>query len=170
MNKSKHSRVQIKTLLIVGEGLDEEAFLKYLSSKLVTRGAGLKVTIKNAKGKGARHVIDWTIRQAGIAHYDNVAALFDTDTDWTQAVKQQAKKHKILLLKSDPCFEAMLLRMLGITPEVDAKKLKKQFAPFVNNGSTIKENYAEHFSPEQLKAKQQLEPTIELLLNLLLSA
>ena len=169
MNKSKHSRVQIKTLLIVGEGLDEEAFLKYLSSKLVTRGAGLKVTIKNAKGKGAKHVIDWTIRQAGIAHYDNVAALFDTDTDWTQAVKQQAKKHKILLLKSDPCFEAMLLRMLGITPEVDAKKLKKQFAPFVNNGSTIKENYAEHFSPEQLKAKQQLEPTIELLLNLLLS-
>ena len=170
MNKSKHSRVQIKTLLIVGEGLDEEAFLKYLSSKLVTRGAGLKVTIKNAKGKGAKHVIDWTIRQAGIAHYDSVAALFDTDTDWTQAVKQQAKKHKILLLTSDPCFEAMLLRMLGITPEVDAKKLKKQFAPFVNNGSTIKENYAEHFSPEQLKAKQQLEPTIELLLNLLLSA
>jgi len=170
MNKSKHSRVQIKTLLIVGEGFDEEAFLKYLSSNLVTRGAGLKVSIKNAKGKGAKHVIDWTIRQAGIAHYDNVAALFDTDTDWTQAVEKQAKKHKILLLKSDPCFEAMLLRMLGITPEIDAKKLKKQFAPFVNNGSTLKENYAEHFSPEQLKAKQQSEPTIELLLNLLLSA
>ena len=170
MSQLKQSRVQIKTLLLVGEGLDEEAFLKYLSSKLVTRGAGLKVTIKNAKGKGARHVIDWTIRQSGIAHYDNVAALFDTDTDWTISVEQQARKHKILLLKSDPCFEAMLLRMLGITPELDPKKLKKQFAPFVNNGSTLKENYAEHFSPEQLKARQQSEPTIELLLNLLYSA
>ena len=72
------------------------------------------VTIKNAKGKGAKHVIDWTIRQAAIADYDKVAALFDTDTDWTQAVMQQATKYKVLLLKSDPCFEAMMLRLLGM--------------------------------------------------------
>jgi len=83
-------------------------------------------------------VINWIIRQAGIAQYDNVAALFDTDTDWTTAVEQQAKNNKILLLKSDPCFEAMLLRTLDITPELDTKKLKKQFAAFVNNNTKRK--------------------------------
>jgi hypothetical protein len=151
------------------EGFDEEAFLKYLKSELVPRNAGLVVTIKNAKGKGAKHVIDWTIRQAAIAEYDKVAALFDTDTDWTQAVIQQAKKHNVLLLKSDPCFEAMMLRLLGITLDLNLKNLKAQFAPFVNCGATRSENYAEHFSPEMLAAKQHIEPTIELLLILLKS-
>jgi hypothetical protein len=124
------------------------------------------VTIKNAKGKGAKHVIEWTIRQAGIAHYDTVAALFDTDEDWTPIVEKQAKKHKILLLKSEPCFEAMLLRLLGITPELNSKKLKAQFAPFVNNGATHSANYAKYFSPETLTAMQHKEPTIEQLLSL----
>ena len=166
MSKFKKSIVQKRTLLIVGEGFDEKAFLNYLKEKLVPRGTGLVVTIKNAKGKGAKHVIEWTIRQAGIAHYDTVAALFDTDTDWTQAVEKQAKKHKVLLLKSEPCFEAMLLRLLGITPELNSKKLKAQLAPFVNNGATYSEYYAKHFNPEKLEAIQHTEPTIELLLSL----
>lgn len=167
MNQSKKFRVQKKTLLLVGEGYDDEAFLKYLKSILVLRNAGLEVKIKNAKGKGAKHVIEWTIKQAAIADYDKVAALFDTDTDWTPAVEKQAKKHKVLLLKSDPCFEAMMLRLLGITPDLNSKNLKAQFAPFVNSGATRSENYAEHFSPEMLVAKQHIEPTIELLLSLL---
>jgi len=169
MSKFKHSRVQKKTLLIVGEGLDEEAFLRYLKSKLVNRDAGLMVTIKNAKGKGAKHMIEWTIRQASIADYDNVAALFDTDTDWTQVVEALAKKKKVILLKSEPCFEAMLLRLLGITPDLNLKNLKAQFAPFVNCGASRRENYAKHFSPEMLAAKQHIEPTIERLLILLKS-
>lgn len=167
MNQSKKFRVQKKTLLLVGEGYDDEAFLKYLKSILVPRNAGLEVKIKNAKGKGAKHVIEWTIKQAAIADYDKVAALFDTDTDWTPAVEKQAKKHKVLLLKSDPCFEAMMLRLLGITPNLNLKNLKAQFAPFVNGGATHSENYAEHFSPEMLAVKQHIEPTIELLLSLL---
>jgi hypothetical protein len=136
MSKLKKFRVQKKTLLLVGEGYDDEAFLKYLKSILVLRNAGLEVKIKNAKGKGAKHVIEWTIKQAAIADYDKVAALFDTDTDWTPAVEKQAKKHKVLLLKSDPCFEAMMLRLLGITPDLNSKNLKAQFAPFVNGGAT----------------------------------
>ena len=37
MSKSRKPRVQKKTLLLVGEGYDEEAFLKYLKSELVAR-------------------------------------------------------------------------------------------------------------------------------------
>jgi len=155
------SRPQKQTLLLVGEGYDEVAFLTYLKSELVNRDAGLEVKIKNAKGKGAKHVIEWTIRQAKQADYDKVAALLDTDTDWTPAVQKQAKAKKIIVLTSDPCFEAMLLRLIGFAPEIDTKKLKKQFELFVNGVSTVPENYAVNFSPDMLKNKRQMEMTIE---------
>lgn len=160
------SRQQKQTLLLVGEGYDEEAFLKYLKSQLVGRDAGLEVKIKNAKGKGAKHVIDWTIRQAKQADYDKVAALLDTDTDWTPAVQKKAKTENIIVLTSDPCFEAMLLRLIGVTPEIDTKKLKKQFEPYVNDDSTVPENYSVNFSHEMLKNKREMEITIDELLKL----
>ncbi len=166
---SSKSRVQKHTLLLVGEGYDEEAFLNYLKSQLVDREAGLVVKIKNAKGKGAKHVIEWTIRQAKQAEYDVVAALLDTDTDWTPAVQKQARSKKIVVLTSNPCFEAMLLRLIGVTPEIDTKKLKKQFEPYVNGVSTVPENYAVYFSSDMLKNRRNLEKTIDELLKLLRS-
>ncbi|OAH96649.1 hypothetical protein A1353_03190 [Methylomonas methanica] len=161
------SRPQKQTLLLVGEGHDEEAFLKYLKSQLVGREVGLEVKIKNAKGKGAKHVVEWTIRQAKNADYDKVAVLLDTDKDWTPAVKKQAKSKKIIVLESEPCFEAMLLRLYGVTPERDSKKLKRQFEPYVNNVATNSVNYAEYFNPNALKSKRHLEKTIDELLILL---
>ncbi len=166
MSNAKKSRVQKTTLLIVGEGADEQAFLNYLKGQLLTRGGGLTVKILNAKGKGAKHVIEWTVRQAAVAGYDKVAALFDTDTDWTPIVEKLAKKHKILLLKSEPCFEAMMLRLLGIAPDLDSKNLKSQFAPYTNYDASCSENYSYHFNPENLADKRNLEPTIDLLLDL----
>ncbi len=160
------SRSQKQTLLLVGEGYDEEAFLKYLKSQLVGRDTGLKLTIKNAKGKGAKHVIDWTIRQAKRADYDKVAALLDTDTDWTPTVQKQARTNNISVLTSDPCFEAMMLRMIGVTPDIESKKLKKQFEPYVNGDGTIEENYATNFNPNVLKKKRSIEQTIDELLKL----
>jgi hypothetical protein len=49
-----------RTLLLVGEGYHEEAFLSHVKQIYAPRGCGLAVTIKNAHGKGAMHVIDWT--------------------------------------------------------------------------------------------------------------
>ena len=160
------SRRQKQTSLLVVEGYDEEAFLKYLKAQLVGREAGLEVKIKNAKGKGAKHVIEWTIRQAKQAEYDVVAALLDTDTDWTPTVKKQAKSKKIVVLESDPCFEAMLLRLHGVTPEIDSKRLKRQFEPYVNEASGLPESYSVCFHPDFLKSRRHLENTIDELLKL----
>jgi len=73
-----------RTLLIVGEGRHEVAFLNHLKHLYVPRGCGLSVTIKNARGKGALHVINWTARQIANVDYDAVAALLDTDSDWNE--------------------------------------------------------------------------------------
>lgn len=153
-----------RTLLIVGEGRHEEAFLNHLKTLYAPRGCGLAVTIKNARGKGALHVVNWTAGQAAIAKYDAVAALFDTDTDWNAKTEKLAKARRIQVLTSEPCFEAMMLRLIGKTPNGDAHALKKQFAPYVNNDATQREHYAAHFGEERLQAGK--EPTIEALLRL----
>lgn len=78
-----------QTALLVGEGLAEETFLRHLKSLYLARGDGRSVAIKNAKGKGGKHVLDYTIGQRKTADYDELAALLDTDTDWGDAQKVQ---------------------------------------------------------------------------------
>lgn len=155
-----------RTLLIVGEGRHEEAFLNHLKQLYVPRGCGLSVTIKNARGKGALHVIKWTAGQVANAEYDAVAALLDTDTDWNVKTKKLAKTNKIQVLKSEPCFEAMMLRLIGKTPIGDAHALKRLFAPFVNNDATQRDHYALNFGSECIQAGRAKEPTIDALLKL----
>lgn len=118
-----------ETLLIVGEGYSEVAFLNHVKQLFSERVDGRQIKIKNAKGKGAKHVVDWTIRQTFNADYDRVAVVFDTDTTcWNSDVRKKSGNYSIELLTSEPCFEAMLLRVLGKPDGGDAKALKKRFA------------------------------------------
>lgn len=155
-----------RTLLIVGEGYAEEAFLNHVKRLYAPRGCGLTVAIKNARGKGARHVVEWTRRQIANADFDSVASMLDTDQDWSEPVARQARAAKILVLKSEPCFEALMLRLLGQSDASDTKALKKRFAPYVNNDATRPENYAKYFDKAFLESGRGQEPTINALLNL----
>lgn len=154
-------------MLIVGEGRHEEAFLNHVKQLYAPRGCGLAVTIKNARGKGAKHVIDWTIRQIANADYDTVAVMLDTDQDWNSSVERQARSKRIEVLASNPCFEAVMLRLLGKNPVGDGKALKKKLAPFVNNDPTLAQNYGANFGSECLEEGRSLETTIDVLLKLL---
>ena len=155
-----------KTLLIVGEGYDEVAFLNHLKRIPGVCGRGVEITIKNARGKGAAGVVDCAIKLKANVAYDKVAALLDSDTDWTPAVAKKAKSHQVKVLTSDPCLEAMLLRVLGKTPG-PAKDLKKQFDPYVKNGGTDPADYAENFGLTVLLAARVKEATVDELLKLL---
>lgn len=155
-----------RTLLIVGEGDTEVAFLTHVKRLYAPRGCGLMVTIKNAHGLGAKHVIDWTRRQTANADYDAVAAMLDTDQDWSEAVAKQAKSARIEVLKSEPCFEAMMLRLLGQSTAGDSKALKRRFAPYVNNDQMRPENYATNFGKAFLDASRNKEPSLDALLKL----
>ncbi len=156
-----------RTLLIVGEGRHEEAFLYHLKQLYVPRGCGLSVTIKNAKGKGALNVVKWTVRQIANMAYDAVAVLLDTDTDWNEKTRKLARTKKIHVLKSEPCFEAMMLRLIGKTATGNAHALKTQFAPYVKNDATQRDHYSAYFGPDCLQAGRDKELTIDELLKLL---
>lgn len=154
------------TLLIVGEGQSEVAFLNHVKQLFSVRGNGKQIKIKNAQGGGAKHVIDWTLRQKLNADYDVVAVIFDTDTVcWNEKVQSNAKKNRIHLLTSEPCLEGMLLRVLGKSDKGDSKELKNRFSPFVNGDSTITENYGKHFTKKILMESK--EETIQQLLKLI---
>lgn len=99
------------TVLLVGEGHAEVGFLRHLHGLLVTRRGGVAVTIKNARGKGAAHVVNFAIRQSRNAQYDRKLALLDTDTDWSPKVQALARRHGVDVVPCAPCLEALLLRL-----------------------------------------------------------
>lgn len=53
--------IKYKTLLIVGEGYGEVAFLNHIKQFPGACGNGVKITIKNARGKGAGNVVDYAM-------------------------------------------------------------------------------------------------------------
>lgn len=160
------NRPQYRTLLLVGEGETEYAFLRHVKALYVPRGSGLKVTVRCAHGKGAGHVVDHTIRQR-IYQYDQVAALLDTDAGWSDAVQKRAREKRIQVLKSEPCFEAMLLRAIGQSANGSAKDLKARLAPFVQGDALDPRHYATHFGADALEVGRKIEPTLDDLLRLL---
>ena len=82
-------------MLFVGEGDSEEYFLRHLKALHVRRGSGVMVTIKNARGKGAAHVVDVAMRLSRNADYDVRAVLLDTDTDWNDKTRSKARKGRV---------------------------------------------------------------------------
>jgi hypothetical protein len=154
-----------RTLLIVGEGFHEEAFLKHVKLMFVARGCGLVVRIKNAKGRGARHVIEKAIALSNNADYDNVAALFDTDQDWSKEVDALAERNNITTLTSDSCLEAMLLRALKLDCKGNSNLLKKRLAKQLNGDAGASESYARCFTRDVLEKTK--ESTILTLIELL---
>ena len=156
-----------KTLLIVGEGWHEAAFLNHIKQLYAPRGCGTTVTIKNAKGKGAKHVVKYAISQTRNTEYDRLSAMLDTDTDWDAGVARLARVNDIRLLKSEPCFDALMLRVLGMRPRgMTGDALKKELRPYLADEPTVRQAYEVKFTREVLEAARSREPTINELLKI----
>ena len=134
-----------RTVLLVGEGDAEVLFLQHLKSLYVQRGSGVAVTIKNARGKGAAHVVDFARRQSSNAAFDAVAALLDTDTDWNDKTQAAARKARVQVITCAPCLEAVLLAVHQIPVQGrPTAQLKRDFAERFD-GPAHQVSYAAHF-------------------------
>jgi hypothetical protein len=149
--REKSGRTQLITVLIVCEGYAEEAFVRHCKALWVERGAGLVVTVKNARGKGAAHVVDYALRQAANAQFDKLFALLDTDTDWTDEVQAKAKARDLTVFAANPCLEAELLSLHSEPIRAkSANTLKKQFEKRFGGPAHEPRVYELHFSKELL--------------------
>lgn len=109
----KIRRIKLATLLIVGEGAHEKAFLQHMKS-LYDGETNQTVKIDAASGGSPIEIIDETIRKFNHADYSRKVILLDSDVVIRQQDRDKARKNKIELIVSYPvCLEGMLLEILG---------------------------------------------------------
>jgi hypothetical protein len=116
-----------RTILVVGEGLAEVALAQHIKSTYTRDGNGCAMTIRNAQGKGGRYVVDFAVRQRRQAPFNVVCALLDTDTDWDQDARALARRSGIEVVANEPCLEATLLQIHGVTSSPVTAENKRMF-------------------------------------------
>lgn len=164
--RGRPAREVRRTALLVGEGLAEQVFLSHMKVLFVERGR-LQVTVKNAKGKGGAHVLDYTRRQGQQAAYDHLTALLDTDTDWGDEQRQLAQEWGIDVIEAHPCLEAMLLRIAGHRVPRRTAACKKAFRRQFGDDAHSPQVYERHFQKDLLDQACGLVPELERLRQIL---
>lgn len=155
------------SVLAVGEGDSEKAFLEHLKAIYVDRHCGVAMTIRQAYGKGARNVIDHAIRYSRGLSYSRVIALADTDTDYDSSVQCMADAHPMVLIASQPCFEALLLRLHGSDRERTSAEHKAEFESRFGGRVQDRDVLSTHFPKSFLEDVRDKNALIHLLINTL---
>lgn len=96
MAKIRQIRHTKETLLFVGEGYCERAFLIHVNG-LYSKGL-VKTKIVTAKGKGPEHVINHAISCKRMDGYDRVAVLIDLDLPCAKGVLRRRNLKGFVLL------------------------------------------------------------------------
>jgi hypothetical protein len=164
---SKKLRLQRKTLLAVGEGDTEVAFLKHIRSMYCSDGLGVSLTIKNANGKGPDNVINHAIKCLSLAAFDKRLCLLDTDLKWPDKTVKIAKKHKVELIGSVPCIEGLLLAMLDKTVPDLSDTCKKTLQQVSKNDMTESNHYEPLFPKPTIQQARVKITELNHLLNLI---
>lgn len=107
----KKRRSASRTLLMYGEGLGEEMFLKHLRG-LYSRNSGVAVTIRNGKGGTAKNIITNAVNEPGA--FDRRIVILDNDKSKKEMdqARAEARQKGVELLENSPCLEATLLATL----------------------------------------------------------
>lgn len=170
MRRKPTVRQVARTVLLVGEGDAEVQFMLHLKGLYVQRGSGVVVTIKNARGKGAAHVVDFAFRQSRNAAYDMKATLLDTDADWNDKTRAAARKASIHVMPCEPCLEAVLLQIHrepvhGLMTAQLKRNFLARFGAAASNAVILRS-----FSRDVLDEARSRIRVLDELLNLLLMA
>ncbi len=155
------------TVLLVGEGTTEQAFLRYIKSLYISRGCGVGVTIRNAHGKGPDHVVDYAIRQCRNAAYDRVVVLLDTDLEMSAAVRRRARTRKVKIIGATPCIEGLLLKILGEHVPATSAECKQRYGGALPERLTFPEDYMGNFPKDLLNERRDDVPELAQLLDCL---
>ncbi len=145
---AKKTRHIVKTsLIIVGEGAHDQAFLNHMKELYDGRETNQTVKIESADGGSPKDIIDVAIKKSKIADYDKRYVLMDADIPVSIEERLHAKKKKIVLLFSEPlCLEGMLLGVLGQKAPSTNQACKDDLHPQLAGKPTEKQSYRLKFS------------------------
>jgi len=144
---AKKTRHVVKTsLIIVGEGAHDHAFLSHMKDLYHNGMTNQSVKIEPADGGSPKDIIDVAIKKSKIADYDKRYVLMDSDIPVSTEERLHAKKKKIVLLFSEPiCLEGMLLEVLGEKAPATNKACKDKLHPQLAGKPTEKQSYRVKF-------------------------
>ena len=151
---SREWRAARHTVLLVGEGKTECAFLRHIKSLYISRGCGVSVAIRNAYGKGPDQVVDYAIRQRRNAAYDRVAVLLDTDLEMSATARRCADSKKIQIIGSTPCIEGLLLKILDEPVPTTCAECKARVGRLLPDQMQSPDNYRAGFPKEFLEERR----------------
>lgn len=144
----KTRKIKLATLLIVGEGIHEKAFLQHMKS-IYDGQNNQTVKIDAASGGSPIEIIDETIRKYNHADYDKKVILLDADIPIRQQDRDKARKNNNieLIISSPVCLEGMLLEVLGhrVAELSSAADCKKRLHPILSGEPTKPSSYAQSF-------------------------
>jgi len=140
-----------RTLLIVGEGPSEAAFLKHMQSIYDSRENGQRITIHASNGKSPENIVNTAIRFRG--EFNKKVVLLDSDIALTSNVNQKINSNRIEIILSEPlCLEGMLLSMLKEAIPTNSPQCKKNLHPKLGGSSTKPGSYSALFTRKTLDA------------------
>ncbi len=147
-----------RTLLVFGEGLCEELFLKHLK-RLYSYNANVAVTVRKGKGGTAVDVVIDSDKIPG--DFENKVVVLDNDKSEAemQQARKEAKNRGITLIENTPCIEALLLSILEPGKEFSSKAsawCKKEFeSKYIDKKKRSDIEEYEKFFPESLLNTQR---------------
>ncbi|MCD4694225.1 hypothetical protein K8R62_02600, partial [bacterium] len=136
--KRRHAN---KTLLIFGEGMNEQMFLKHLK-KLYCCDTNVAITVKKGRGGNSANIVIDASRVPG--GFDRRVVVLDNDKPKGEIEKARsiAKSKGIELIENTPCLEHLLLSILDSSKASDnSSKCKKIFESEYINKRQRKEAY-----------------------------
>ncbi|UDM07285.1 hypothetical protein LG409_18310 [Halomonas sp. NyZ770] len=142
------------TLLIVGEGPDDAAFIKHMYQQFRPSKC-IRPTIKPASGGSPGNIIDVAARKYAHQDFDQRFIVLDSDIALSQQQHDKARKQGFrLILWSPICLEGALLDVLGerVNDYETAQRLKDRLHPRLAGHHTEQAAYAELFLREVLEA------------------
>lgn len=169
-NPCKKKRRQAKsTLLVFGEGLGEEMFLKHLKG-IYSRDNGVAIAIRKGRGGSPKDIVKDALNVPG--DYNRRIVILDNDKEEAemQVARERAKKERIYLIENDPCLECLLITILDKKYTGKSSKwYKTQFESKYIEGRKRDnlESYRKVLPKKILEERRPNVPELELLISII---
>lgn len=163
----QNRKVKLSSLIVVGEGPHDKAFINHLKDLYDNRNTGQKVKVESADGGSPRDILKSALKNRH-ADYDKKYVLMDSDVAVSQQDRDFARKNRIEIIQSTPwCLEGMLLDALGERVPDGNEACKRKFHSMLAGAPTDKNSYKIRFPKEVVDGseKEQLVTLRELLSN-----
>jgi len=149
--------VRRTTLLVVGEGPSDKAFLDHMKVCLNIRELGRSVTVEAGDGGSPGNVINNSIRKNSSKEFDKKVVILDSDVQITRRDRTLADQNDYDILQWSPvCLEWSLLEVLSErVGNETCRALKNRLERLVAGKLTDKKSYEKRFTCKVLEETQQ---------------